>query len=150
MVGCCCWVVVPPPLSLSPIQHNLTDWNYSSALCLSEVCGIRIRFCNLQYWNTAFANLKLFDPLHEIWLMHVTFLMWCTNYPFFFKGNNQHTLLSAHCYPFIGSTWTFCHQYNWASFAQALAITTCLCETPSRIMVGTLTVLMEVLYSHFL
>lgn len=69
---------------------------------------------------------------------------------FFFGGNNQHILLSAHLYPFIGSTWTFCHQYNWASFAQTLAITTCLCEMPSRILVGTLTVLMEVLCSHFI
>jgi hypothetical protein len=87
--------------------HNLTDRNNSNALGLNEVAGIRIRFCNLRNWNTAFANPKLFDPLHEIWLMHVTF--WCglQLIQFFLRGTNQHVLLSAHLCRLIVSTWTF-------------------------------------------
>ena len=46
--------------------------------------GLGLTFWNLQNRNTACANPKLCDPLHEILLIHVTFLMWSTAYPIFF------------------------------------------------------------------
>ena len=102
------------------------------------ICYMRCGWCMWHFW----CGLQLIRFIYLLLLL--LFLCVCV------WDHNQHTLLSAHLYPSIGSTWTFCHQYNWASFAQALEITTCLCETPIRILVGTLTVLMEVLYSHFI